>query len=279
MPAGHPGSSRTCRMSAPGDAVTRLCSCLLVLTLLLGAPAGARQFQNEAAPTAVPALPPATTSIRIEGPPPPVPPEVITRDEAGRVTVRALRLPATLKVDGKLDEPFFAELPSMSDFVQVDPRPGEPATEKTEVWVFFDRDNIYVAARCWDSHPERMIADEMRRDNNAIAQNENMAFLFDTFYDRRNGFDFETNPIGARLDAQITNEGNLNSDWNTVWEVAVARFDRGWSLELRVPFKSLPYRPETEQVWGFQVRRINKWKNEISYLSAVTPGRAQIGIL
>ena len=90
----------------------------------------------------------------------------------------------------------------MSDFIQIEPQEGSPATQRTEVWLLFDDDHIYVRARLWESHPERMIANEMRRDNSTITQNELFAFSLDTFYDGRNGVLFNINPIGGRMDAR-----------------------------------------------------------------------------
>ena len=156
-----------------------------------------------------------------------MPPEVLSRDTEGRVTVRATRLAEPIVVDGRLAELIYREVPSMTEFIQQEPLEGELATEQTEVWVFFDDDNIYVSARCWDSHPEKIVANEMRRDNRNIFNNANFAVIFDTFHDRRNGFLFYTNPLGAIFDAQVTDERNLNSDWNTVWDVKTGRWSAG----------------------------------------------------
>ena len=93
-------------------------------------------------------------------------PAVVTRDESGRATVRAIRLTEPLHLDGKLDEDVYRTSQSVSDFVQQVPREGAPATERTESWVMFDRDTLYIAARCWDSAPpERWIANELRRES------------------------------------------------------------------------------------------------------------------
>ena len=213
-----------------------------------------------------------------EGPAAPVAPATITRDAEGRVTVRAIRLTAPLRVDGRLDEVVYREYTPMSDFVQNEPSPGEAASEKTEVWVSFDEDNVYVTVRAWESQPERMIVNEMRRDSLNIVQNENFAFAFDTFFDRRNSVTFNVNPLGGRMDGQNTNEGQYNGDWNPIWDVAVGRFDGGWTAEAAVPFKSLRYQPGTAQLWGFNVRRTNRWKNEVSYLSRVADGAGANGI-
>jgi hypothetical protein len=171
----------------------------------------------------------------IDGPPAPVAPAVVSRDDAGHATVRAIRLDGPLRVDGVLDEAVY-ESPSISDFIQQVPKEGAPATERTESWVMFDREYIYVAARCWDTAPpERWVANELRRDTNQLRQNDMFGVIFDTFYDRRNGFLFYTNPLGARADQAVTDEGNLNIDWNPVWDVRTGRFDGGWTVEMAIP--------------------------------------------
>ncbi|HEU4689328.1 MAG TPA: DUF5916 domain-containing protein [Vicinamibacterales bacterium] len=202
-----------------------------------------------------------------DGPPVPVAPEVIVRDADGRATVRAIRLSAPLRLDGQLDEAVYSEVPSISDFYQQEPVEGVVATEKTEAWILFDEDAFYVTFRCWESRPDALVANEMRRDSNNIFQNDHIAFLVDTFYDRRNGLEFAVNPIGGRWDGQITNERQPNADWNPIWDVAVGRFDQGWTVELAIPFKSLRYRPGSAQIWGFNARRVNRLKNEISFLT------------
>jgi hypothetical protein len=203
------------------------------------------------------------------GPPPPVPPAVVSRDGAGRVTVRAVRLTAPLRIDGRLDEEVYSTVDAISDFIQNDPKEGAPATEKTEMWILFDRNNFYVVARCWESRPDRQVANEMRRDSTNIVQNDGFAFGLDTFYDRRNAVLFEINPLGGRIDGQVTNERQMNLDWNPVWSLQVGRFEGGWVVEVAIPFKSLRYQPRRAQVWGINARRTNRWKNEVSYLSRI----------
>jgi len=218
-------------------------------------------------PAITPVDAPAAPAILLDGPPAPIPPEVINRDEKGRATMRAVRIDRPLKIDGHLDEEVYVRVPGAGDFVQQLPRENFPATEPTEVWIFFDETNLYVAARCFDSQPEREVATELRRDDNNILQNESISIVLDTFYDRRNGFMFQTTPLGALRDQSIADE-QLNQSWNTVWDVKSARDNRGWTTEMMIPFKSLRYRGSGPQVWGVNVRRIVKWKNESDYLSA-----------
>ncbi len=199
----------------------------------------------------------------------PIAPETIVRTADGRVTVRAVRVATPMRIDGRLDEPVYSDARPFSGFIQMEPRAGQPATETTEVWVLYDASNLYVSFKAWESAPERRIANELRRDSNNIRQGDSVGFSFDSFHDRRNAFQFETNALGARSDGQSTNERLFNPDWNPVWRVAAGTFDGGWTIEAVIPFKSLRYAPGASQLWGFQARRTNKWKNEIAYLTQV----------
>jgi len=220
-----------------------------------------------AAPSA--AQGPNAPHLVIDGPPPPAPPAVVARDAAGRTTVRATRLPEGLVLDGRLDEEAYARVPAISDFVQQEPREGQPASERTEAWVFFDDRNLYIAARCWESDRSSRVANEMRRDNTNIFNNDHFAVILDTFYDRRNGFLFYVNPIGGLSDGYVTDERETNRDWNTVWHTKTADFDGGWTAEMAIPFRSLRYRASDEQIWGINFRRVIKAKNETVYLTPI----------
>jgi hypothetical protein len=191
--------------------------------------------------------------------------------ETAQVTVRAVRLPQPLVVDGRLDEEVYRTIPPTPAFLQQEPQAGELATEQTEMWVLFDDRNVYVSARMHDSAPDRMVADEMRRDG-SLYQNEHFAVVFDTFHDRRTGFFFQTNPLGGIRDALILDENNANYDWNTVWDVKVQRDETGWTAEFIIPFKSLRYPTGKEQVWGINARRWERRINEHSLLSITPPG-------
>ena len=213
-------------------------------------------------------------------PPAPIAPEVITRNESGQATVRAFRLTGEWNFDGDLTDRIYETVPSMSGFVQMEPSAGEPATEETEAWVFFDDDNVYVAARAWDSTPEsNWLLNEMRRDSSYVLQNDGIGFSFDTFYDRRSSVVFDVTPIGGRMDGQVDNDGSYSREWNPIWDFRTGRFDGGWSFEASIPFKSLRYRQGSTQVWGFVMRRDVMWKNEMSYLIPLDPGLGRGGLL
>ncbi len=214
----------------------------------------------------------------IDGPPAPVPPAMVARDDQGRVTMRAVRLEEPLDVDGRLDDAVYDIVPGIGDFVQQEPSEGAPPTQNTEIWVFFDDTTFYLSVRCWDTEPERIVAKEMRRGNVAISRDDTITLTLDTFYDRRNGFYFETNTLGAIYEALITDERSENGDWDTVWETRSARFDGGWSLELAIPFKSLRYSQGGPQVWGVNVRRKLPRYEELSFLSHIPASYGRVGI-
>ena len=244
---------------------------LIVLAALCVVPAAAMaQDGGEALRPA--ALSAVDLELEADVPPQPVAPSTVTRSPGGAATVRAVRVDG-LVVDGVLDEAVYETVPPIDGFIQVEPITGELATEQTEVWVLFDDANVYIAVRAWNSAPESSwVVNEMRRDSLNINQNESFGFIFDTFYDRRNGVVFGINPLGGRTDGELGNETAYNADWNPVWSVRPGRFNGGWTVEAAIPFKSLRYRPGPHQVWGLQLRRTARHKNEESLLTRVNPG-------
>jgi hypothetical protein len=187
-----------------------------------------------------------------------------------RRTVRAIQLSEPLRVDGRLDEAVYHDTPPIEGLIQTVPDEGAPSTERTEVWVMFDATTLYVTCRCWDdAPPERWVANEMRRDTSQLRQNDHFGIILDTFHDRRNGFFFYANPLGARADSAVTDEGSNNADWNPVWDARTGRFEGGWTLEMAIPFKSLRYRSGTNQTWGINFRRSIRRKNEWAHLTAL----------
>ncbi|MEW6323614.1 MAG: DUF5916 domain-containing protein, partial [Acidobacteriota bacterium] len=238
--------------------------CRLIASLVLVAAAAAPTWARQ------------NGSDRIDGPPAPALPEVVTRDERGGVTMLAIRLPSPMVFDGALDELFYSTIKPVSDFIQQEPFEGRPATEKTDVWVFYDANNIYVSARMWETEPRRRVASEMRRDSFNLYSNDHIGVMFDTFYDRRNGYAFYANQLGGQGDAQMTNE-QPNPNWNGVWDVRTAQFDGGWTAEFRFPFRSMRFK-EGGGLWGINFRRLVRWKNESSFLTPIPQSYGRRGM-
>jgi hypothetical protein len=221
---------------------------------------------------------PTREVLVIKGPPPPVAPSVQTRDDQGQTTVRAVRLQAPLTFDGRLDEAVYLDTPPITGFFQTLPDNGTPATEDTDVWVLFDGDDIYFSARCWQKDIENtLVANDLRRDK--ARQNDGLGVAFDTFYDRQNGIMFYTNPLGTLGDGYVgEGPGATNTNFNPLWDVRTGRFDGGWTVEMRIPFKTLRYRPGATQIWGMQVRRVIRHRTETAFLTKM-PVSGSIGRL
>ena len=130
---------------------------------------------------ASPAVAQSPVGNRADGPAAPVAPHVVVRDAEGHTTLRATRLPGALSLDGRLGEVYYRDVAAVSNFIQMEPFAGQPASEKTDVWVFFDDQNLYVSARNWESDASRRVTSDMRRDANNLFFNATVSFnLFDT---------------------------------------------------------------------------------------------------
>ena len=172
-------------------------------------------------------------------------------------------------MDGALDEEVWRIAVPAAEFLQAEPHEGQPATEQTEVRLAFDREALYIGVVCHSSDPASLIINDIRKDFLAGEQ-DSFEIILDTFADRRNGFVFVTNAVGAKSDAQIANEGrDVNSSWDAVWTVATKRDASGWSAELRIPFKTLRFESGSDRIWGVNFSRRIRGKNEIDYWSPV----------
>ena len=158
-----------------------------------------------------------------------------------------------IRIDGVLDEPAWRAAPTIGDLVQRQPEPGAPPTERTEVRLLRDRDNLYVGVLAYDSEPDRILATQMARDG-ALGSDDRVELLLDTFRDQRSAFYFATNPAGALVDGLTFANGQLNTDWDTTWDVQTTRTADGWIAEFEIPFKSLSF-PTDGGVWGFNLSR------------------------
>ena len=187
----------------------------------------------------------------------------------GRRTVTAIETTTPIVVDGALDEAVWQRAEPANGFVQAEPHEGESATEATEVRLAFDHDALFVAVRCVDSASAGIIVNDIRKDF-ATGEQDSFEIILDTFADRRNGFVFVVNPVGAKSDTQIANEGrDVNSSWDAVWTVATKIDESGWTAEVRIPFKSLRFERGDSRIWGVNFSRRIRRKNEVDYWSPV----------
>jgi hypothetical protein len=160
---------------------------------------------------------------------------------------------AVITVDGVLDEPVWGSAPSIGDLIQAQPNAGQAPTEKSVVTLLRDKDNLYIGVVAYDSQPERVLGTVMARDA-ALASDDRIEILLDTFGDQRSAFYFATNPAGALVDGLAFANGQLNTEWDAIWNVRTRRTPQGWVAEFAIPFKSLGF-PERRSEWGFNISR------------------------
>jgi hypothetical protein len=175
--------------------------------------------------------------------------------------IEAVRVEEHIKIDGLLKENVWKGN-GFGDFIQSEPVDGAPATEKTTVWVAYDNNTIYIAARLEDSEPEKIIGLLARRDE--YVDSDWFIFSVDPYYDRRSGFQFAVNPTGSMVDWTLYNDENSDDTWDGVWESKAHTDDQGWTVEMKIPYDQLRFKKKENYVWGVNFRRVLKRKNEIS---------------
>src|SRR5262245_26769184 len=169
--------------------------------------------------------------------------------------LKAVKISEKVTVDGKLDEAGWATAPVAQDFLQSEPREGEPSAELTEVRVLYDNQNIYLGAYLHDSRVKDIVINDLKKDFSSDGT-DTFEVVLDTFHDERNGYIFGTNPGGAKADSQMINEGReTNSNWDGVWYVETSIADDGWIAEIAIPFRTFKFREGEFQTWGLNFHR------------------------
>jgi hypothetical protein len=195
--------------------------------------------------------------------------------------VEAVRVEQGPTIDGRLDEPVWQQAQVVSGFLQQEPNEGEPVTERTEVRILYDDNNLYIGVTAYDSRPDGIIATEMRRDSDRILDEDNFQIILDTFMDSRNAYHFVTTPLGAKLEQQVAEEGeggrrgtssNVNRDWDGVWDVSARQTSDGWVAEIAIPFVTLRFPNAQRQEWGINFLRNIARKNEQAYWAPIPKG-------
>lgn len=178
------------------------------------------------------------------------------------ITIQAERATQSITVDGFLEEQAWKR-PGFSTFMQRDPNQGEAATEKTEVWVAYDDEALYVAARMYESAPDSIMRILGRRD--AFTTADWFTFFIDPYYDRRTGFFFSVSAAGTKGDGTMYNDDWDDSSWDGVWEGEVNIDREGWTVEMRIPYSQLRFHQMPKYLWGVNFKRDIGRKNERSY--------------
>jgi len=161
-------------------------------------------------------------------------------------------------MDGRIDEDAWTRATAISDFTQQEPVEGASPSERTEVRVVYDSENLYIGAMIFDD-PEGVLAYQKARDA-SLGTDDRFMWMLDTFLDGRTGYTFEINAAGLMSDA-LLGAGRGGRAWDGIWEVRTARRPDGWSAEIRIPFKTLNFDPSLDS-WGINFQRTIRRRNE-----------------
>jgi Domain of unknown function (DUF5916) len=166
-----------------------------------------------------------------------------------------------VELDGRLEEAAWRRATPASDFIQVDPDNGRPATEPTEVRILYTREALYLGVTCFDSEPDKWLGYQRRRDE-FLSSDDRFMWTIDTFLDGRSGYFFEMNPSGLMGDS-LMGGGVDNRQWDGIWNAHVVRSSIGWTIEIEIPFRTLNFDPDSD-AWGINFQRTVRRRNEDS---------------
>nr|MBN2278561.1 hypothetical protein [candidate division Zixibacteria bacterium] len=163
-------------------------------------------------------------------------------------------------IDGVLSDPCWTRSASYNIQAQNSPDMEAPATESTICYYAYDSQNLYFAARCYDSEPDKVVANLRRRED--IGEDDFLFFSFDTYNDKKSSFYFIINPLGVQADGNQWATGSDES-WDGVWTSAGKLTEFGWQIEAAIPFKTLRFPNQDTLIWRTQILRFIKRKNEM----------------
>ncbi|MHB8095082.1 MAG: carbohydrate binding family 9 domain-containing protein [Candidatus Aminicenantales bacterium] len=191
--------------------------------------------------------------------------------------LKAVRATVEPRIDGDLSDPVWQSALPFGDFRMVEPRPGAEPTERTEIRILYDDGNLYIGLRCDDGESDLIAASSMGHDSGGAKSPRGYAHapqspgddivrvLLDPFQDKRSAYVFFVNPRGARSEGLVY-AGNATLDWDGIWEARSRVSEAGWSAELKIPFKTISFKPGLT-VWGINVERVIARKQETIRLS------------
>ncbi len=178
--------------------------------------------------------------------------------------VKAVRLTEPISLDGKLTEKVWKDENAVTEFIQRDPVEGAKATEMTVIDVGFDDEAIYIGARMYDSQPNLIEARLVRKD--VLITSDQLMFYVDPYHDKRTGYYFGVNAAGTLYDGTLLNDSWEDNSWDGVWEGKANVDEKGWTVEMRIPYSQLRFRKQQQYIWGVNFKRTIARKNETDYL-------------
>ena len=182
--------------------------------------------------------------------------------------LNVVKLDKKIVIDGKLENSWL-NADSDSVFIQLEPSKGKSSTRKTIIRVAQDDNAIYFSFKCYLNQPGELAARIQRRDK-LNESDDIVSVILDTYNDNRTALLFQVNPLNTISDAKISDDGkNVDYLWDTEWESGTSIADSFWIAEIKIPFKSIQFKPEST-VWSCNFSRSIRANNEIVWWSPVT---------
>lgn len=180
---------------------------------------------------------------------------VFALDQSSTKKITAVKLSEKISVDGILSENIWKQ-PGFTEMYQQEPNQGERPTQPTELWVAYDDEAIYFAAKNYDANPDSVLARLVRRDFVWGDPSDGLVLYLDSYGDKRSGYFFYVNAAGTLADGLLENDSKQTDlAWDAVWEGVPQINSDGWSVEMRIPYSQLRFKESSEQVWGINVER------------------------
>jgi hypothetical protein len=176
-------------------------------------------------------------------------------------SIKAVYTTTPPKLDGTVNDKEWQNAAIIDNFVQREPNTGQPASEKTVVYMLYDKNNIYFGFKCY-LDPKDITAKEMARDV-SLGQDDRVQVILDTFLDHRNAYWFQVGPRGSIGDALVSQNGAaFNKQWDGLWDGRGKIHKDGWHCELEIPFKTMNFRAG-QTTWGLKFIRYIKKREEM----------------
>ncbi len=176
-------------------------------------------------------------------------------------------------IDGRLDDEIWLGAPSVTGFKTYKPDFGIDMAEQTEAFYAYDRENLYFAFRCLDSEPERIKTSITSRDN--VQSDDWIAVKLDSFNDQQSLYVFYVNPMGIQGDARFAaRKEDLGFDM--VWYSAGVIDEHGYTVAVRIPFKSIRFASTDQVKMGVIVERQITRFSELGTFPPLSPDRGEI---
>jgi hypothetical protein len=181
---------------------------------------------------------------------------------------KAVRVEKGPALDGSLQDDVWKQAAPFTGFKMVFPNPGSEPSEKTELRILYDDANLYIGVYCYDGEPSKISANSMAHDAGGEYEHSSddlVKLLLDPFQDKRNAYIFFVNPRGARSEGLAFGEHSSLS-WDGIWDAKSRLQPDGWSCEMKIPFKTISFKPGLA-VWGINLERYIARKQETDRLS------------